>query len=525
MDKSINKILSAIDVAISKFQESVPGIQKLVYEELQPLIKQIEIKNGRLLNNLNNLKLIGTLQNKLEKIIVNSQYKQSVNDFIQSFTEVSNLNNEYFSKFNKKLKTKNTLPIIKQLAVEATINDLVGQGMKSSIIDPIQKILNQNITTGGNYARFQDQLRNHILTNETGEGSMERYTKQITTDAINQYNAQYHDAIAQDLNFNWGRYIGSNINTSREFCVYLTKKQWVKRSELPEILKGNIDGHQCKLGKTTKLPIGMIPGTTVDNFKILRGGYNCGHQFFWVPDSAVPENIKNNKGPLTPEHVIVATAALAAGLHSGSSQLQKIKEDNKTTLQEFADKGIVFYDDIAEHFDKDTKFVFTKDEGSNYFPPTKTLTIQNSKRLDNPYYLAKIMAHEGGHAMHFEKGIITFDKVDPDFLEFYKKAQLIIKGKESDFDDQLQSIARKNFSDKNLIEQFGVYYDTLGGLTGGDFGGGHNKSYYPSGNKGMMEVFAHAMTMLKVPDSIGDMNETAKELRELMVEYASQVLK
>jgi hypothetical protein len=75
--------------------------------------------------------------------------------------------------------------------------------------------------------RCLEQLRNHLITNDTGEGSLERYSKTITTDAINQYSAQYHDALAQDLNFNWGRYVGSNIETTREFCDRLTAKEWV----------------------------------------------------------------------------------------------------------------------------------------------------------------------------------------------------------------------------------------------------------------------------------------------------------
>lgn len=299
MEQSIKAILSAIDDAIAQFQDAIPGIQKLVYEGLQPIVKELQVKNGRLLNNIDNLKLIGALQNKLKKIIISAEYKKSVQRFIDSFTTVSSLNNEYYSQFNRKYKPKNTLPIIKQLAVESTINDLVGQGLSSNIIAPIQKILQQNITTGGSYAKFQEQLQNHILQNETGEGNLQQYTKQITTDAINQYSAQYSETVAQDLQFNWGRYVGSNITTTREFCTLLTEKQWVHKSELSEIIKGHIDGTDCKLSKTTGLPLGMIPDTNADNFKVRRGGYNCGHQFFWVPDSAVPADVRakfENKG-------------------------------------------------------------------------------------------------------------------------------------------------------------------------------------------------------------------------------------
>lgn len=292
MDQSIQDILKTIDDSIAKFQDAIPAIQKVMYEELQPLVKQLEVSNGKLLNNVQNLKLLGSLKNTLEKVIINTDYKNSVSNFIDSFSDVSNLQTDYFKQFNQKFTPSKTLPIIKELAIEQTVNDLMGQGLMSNIIDPIKNIINQNITTGGNYAQFQEQLQNHILNNSTGDGALKRYTQQITTDAINQYNAQYAETIAQDLQFSWGRYVGSNIKTTREFCRCLTKKQWVHKSELPTIIEGDIDGHQCKLSKSTGLPIGMIPDTNASNFKIRRGGYNCGHQFFWVPDSAVPAAIK-----------------------------------------------------------------------------------------------------------------------------------------------------------------------------------------------------------------------------------------
>lgn len=292
MDQSINDILKLIDDSINKFQESIPGIQKTLMAELQPLIRQLAVKDGRILNNIENLKLIGNLKNKLQGIIISADYQKNVQQFIDNYQALSDLHNEYFRQFNKKFSPAETLKIIRELAVETTINDLLGQGMRAEVINPVIDIINQNITTGGSYFDFQEQIRNHIISDKQGDGSLERYTKQITTDAINQYSAQYNQAIAADLKFNWGRYVGSNITTSRQFCILLTAKDYVHRSELHDIIKGEIDGQKCKLSKTTGLPLGMIPDTTVDNFKIRRGGYNCRHQFFWVPDNVVPMNIR-----------------------------------------------------------------------------------------------------------------------------------------------------------------------------------------------------------------------------------------
>jgi len=514
---SIEKILKTIDDSIVKFQGSIPGIQKLVMDELQPVLKEIKIKDGRILNSVENLKLIGSIKNKLERIIINAEYKKSVKSFVDTFKEISTLQQGYFSQFANNYKPAEVLPYIQQLAVESTINGLLGQGMSASIIDPIQKIINQNITTGGKYAGFQEQLRDHILSNESGDGSLVRYTKQITTDSINQFNAQYHKAIAVDLQFNWCRYVGSNITTSREFCIYLTKKQWIHRSEFAEVLKGNIDDHKCRLSNTTGLPYGMIPGTNVDNLNVLRGGYTCGHQAFWVPDSSVPAALlakfasnnktENTSAPVYPENI------------------QMVFDNNKKTIDSFALKGIKIDPDIAVHWNKNIKLGET-DNGISHFNNDKNEININtdSDRIKNEYYKKKIMLHEGAHAIHFNKKIVTFNQTSKDFDSFFANAKKIIRGKGYDIQKSLNSIMVKNYGDETVVEQVMIYMDTIGGLTNGRYGGGHSVEYYSKYNRGKMEVFAHAITLAKLDNEFSGSSKELTDLTNLMKEYGLKVL-
>lgn len=290
-DKQIKQIIDTMESAIEAFQKGIPAIQKKAFSSILDELKDLETNSGRLLNSVQNLKKIGQLRNKLEKLIIGEGYTESVKKFIEAFDIVEGLQANYFAAFNQKFKPSKTLPIIKQLSVDRTINGLLGQGLQAAIVDRVGDILIQSTTSGGSYASLTEQLREHLTKTDT-DGSLERHTRTITTDALNQYAAQYQETVAQDLNLNWGRYIGSNLATTREFCELLTKKEWVHRSELATIVKGNIDGHACKLSKSTGLPLGMVPGTDASNFKIRRGGYNCGHQFFWTPDSAVPAEVK-----------------------------------------------------------------------------------------------------------------------------------------------------------------------------------------------------------------------------------------
>lgn len=288
------KILSLIEKSASDFNDQIPGLQKQLYKDLVKEVQKLQTREGNILSNVENLKLIGTIRNKLEKIILNEDYLKNVGNYVQAFDAVTALQIQYFQEFNNKFRPKKTLKIVQDLAIEATLNSLTEAGINVNVLEPVKELLKANIIGGGNISDLMEGLRKRIVSDGNDLGALERYTKQITTDALNQYSAQYHNTVSEDLGLEWYRYIGSLITTSREFCIYLTKKEWVHKSELPEIVKGNIDGHKCQLNKKTGLPLGMISETNEGNFMIFRAGYQCGHQFFGVPTVSVPSSIVNS---------------------------------------------------------------------------------------------------------------------------------------------------------------------------------------------------------------------------------------
>ncbi|MDR1553006.1 MAG: hypothetical protein LBS69_06035 [Prevotellaceae bacterium] len=95
-----------------------------------------------------------------------------------------------------------------------------------------------------------------------------------------------------DIDSDWYMYVGSNLTNTRKFCEYLTKKKYIHKSEIPGILKGNIDRHKCKINPETGLPYGLINGTNPQNFIIFCGGWNCGHQLVPMAAEAVPADIR-----------------------------------------------------------------------------------------------------------------------------------------------------------------------------------------------------------------------------------------
>lgn len=288
-------LIQLISDAVDKFNAQVPGIQTSMLNDVMLLIKQLDTDGDTIKVSATNLKILSQVKSKLQDIILNDSYVKSVKDFVSNYDEVVKLQNNYFSAVEDKFKPPKLASAIKKEAINSVVNDLTENGLSANITDPVYDMLRQATTSGGSYSTLNNQLRDFLINNNSGEGQLLKYTKQITTDSLNQFSGQYTQLISSDLYFEWFRYSGTNIETSRPFCLACTDRKYFHISELPKVLRGEFEGfrkYNGKLNPKTHLPAGMIPGTDISNFMVNRGGYNCGHQ--WRPVSAdlVPDDIK-----------------------------------------------------------------------------------------------------------------------------------------------------------------------------------------------------------------------------------------
>lgn len=289
----IKQINTVLERSTTRFNNGVKASERSLYLHLLEVLKDFKIRNGRLVNGIENLKKLQGLQARMERLMLTDTYLKEVNDFMKTFKILENLNRSYFTAVMGQYKPSSTMPVIREIAMQKAANNLIGQGLAVNVAGRVQQLLQDWITSGGSYATLAERIGEDVITSDTKQGILSRYVKTVATDAVNQYNAQVQETVAQDLNLNWARYIGGIIETSREFCKHLANKDYIHKSELPTIVTGLIDGHQVQLSKYTGLPKGMIEGTDPDNFKIRRGGYNCGHQLYWVPDAVVPKALRD----------------------------------------------------------------------------------------------------------------------------------------------------------------------------------------------------------------------------------------
>ncbi|MDR1595295.1 MAG: ADP-ribosyltransferase [Prevotellaceae bacterium] len=287
----IDRAIAIVEQAIKQFDGTLPALEAKVLNELLILAKQLKTDaKGNISTSVENLKLVNQIKSKLGNIIKSKSYIKEVADFGKAFDSLATYQDRYFSGIGK-LTKKGLLKEVRKSAMDGLVNGLVGAGLDQTLSRDIIDELKNAILAGENYGDLVTRLQN-IQSTPANAGLLAKHSKTYAHDAINDFMGQRNRIIGEDLGLKWFMYVGSNLTTTREFCEHLTKKKYIHESEIPTILSGDIDGHQCEIYAKTKLPRGLIDGTNPSNFSIYRGGWNCGHQLVPVAAEAVPPDIR-----------------------------------------------------------------------------------------------------------------------------------------------------------------------------------------------------------------------------------------
>ena len=261
------------------------------------LAKDLETDaKGHVKQSIANLKRLTLIKAKLAALSKDKEWVAGISAFADYFGILQKQQNAYFSQhfpdatLSESAKKKNEL--MRQLAVQNTMEALMGDGLKANVTDKLNDILLRAVTSGARFADLQEEFRAYLLGKDGGQGAFSRYATTYATTALSQFTGQVNKLVTDDLDTEWFVYEGSNKETTREFCEHLTAKRFIHNSEIPTILKGKIDDYQCAIYPKTGLPYGMIEGTTPDNFQCNCGGWNCRHQLVPVADALVPAALR-----------------------------------------------------------------------------------------------------------------------------------------------------------------------------------------------------------------------------------------
>ena len=293
-----NAILKEIRKAITKFNRNIPKAQRDMFDAISEEITRLDLyDDGRVRTTAKNLSILASIKNKMLKVIVTPEYRQSVKEFVAAFNTVTSLQNAYWKEQETTFTPRPILKALRKQAITDTVNKLTESGIGVNVGERITEMLKASITTGGSYKKLTASLRDGLLNTEQ-KGYLDRYAKQVTIDGLNQYSAQYNNIVASDLGYEWYKYDNTDIETTRPWCDAMTDQPYFHVSEIPRLLRAEglyyyKDGVKTKveLNSKTGLPAGMIPGTDASTFFVNRGGYNCGHQIRPVAERQVPVEV------------------------------------------------------------------------------------------------------------------------------------------------------------------------------------------------------------------------------------------
>lgn len=280
---TFKKLRDTIDLFKGRFNKNIGTRQRDMWSTIHKTLKRLETDEaGNILTTNKNLKTLRTLRGDIKGTIITRRYKKDLNRFLGGFDELKGINDAYYKTIasGQLLANKQVFREVVNASVTLTKDSLLEAGITNEIIRPVERILTQNVTTGGAFTDLAETLRTEILGNSEKLGKLERYTNQITTDALNQFNANYNQTVSQDLGLEFYFYNGAIKENSREYCKHMVNEgRYFHREEVED--------------SSSRQWSGKIPGTDRSSIFVYRGGFNCGHQWLAVDTELVPKNVRD----------------------------------------------------------------------------------------------------------------------------------------------------------------------------------------------------------------------------------------
>lgn len=259
-----------IEEVASQFNKNLINVEKELAKELNKLVGSYY---GRNLSVPEKARLINEITNKLNNLILKSDYKSAVDDYLVSFDEINNLQKSLQKEVNGISLRKVPLNDYKKAQIDIVKNNLLQSGVSGKFTEPIKEILTRNVLIGTSLEDARGILEEYVL-GDGGLGILQRNIGQVANDTLRQYDGAINGVIKDKYGMTKIAYVNSNIDTTRGQCLYWTSFEFLTDEQLENEIPianagGTLGGFKCS---------GMIPGTDFSNFTANRGGYNCRHE-------------------------------------------------------------------------------------------------------------------------------------------------------------------------------------------------------------------------------------------------------
>ena len=291
--------------ADKKFFDTIAKADQQLANEITKILAAYTIDGVLVFNAIQ----LAQLEQVIISAIAKTDYSKAVNAYLPNFEAIQALNVE----IHKLVNGINVSDVIKESdrianfvsqvtsQIKATPSTIIqvtnivdGKAVKvfetvrntslNQLIDPIAEIIRKDVITGISFADATDAITEAISKKKLG---LEQWSEQIAMDALSQADGVTQDTIREQFDMKYIRWVGGLKTTSRPCCYDFVKKGpvWEIGKLEKELALFIVDGVPLETtttftanGKQQKRGSGMIPGTSISNLLIYRGGYRCEHQ-------------------------------------------------------------------------------------------------------------------------------------------------------------------------------------------------------------------------------------------------------
>lgn len=295
----MNRTLREILERRSRRLETVPDafvnfsiqFQKDTLADVVSLLSSLDRDGGNIALTERNLVLIEEIGNGIAELFNGDDYLDAVAAFAGEFDLQKQINASYFDELIEGYQE----PIIAGQLVERgktnAIRLLVDEAIVDNIANPIRSQIASAVSSKASYTDTLNVIRTLWTGDDNLDGLLQRYSRQIVSDAFAMTDASYGKVVSDELGLDWFLYTGGLIKTTRCFCKQRNGK-FYHRKEIEQWGMGKGIG-ACASGE---LWAGAMKGTNAETIFIMRGGYNCQHNFGAVSEAVVPkEDIERAK--------------------------------------------------------------------------------------------------------------------------------------------------------------------------------------------------------------------------------------
>ena len=280
-------------------ESSVVKLQsQLLGNIISELVPDLDIKNGMIVDNAKNYRLLSVLDKTYKDFQVASS-KIILSQIVKTTSEIALLSEDYFVtvlsgnlplRFDKIIEGANKLIDLK---IGLTGDKVFKGGWLDSFFNSntvgmeLKEMTSKAVTSNMNMKDFIKLLKVKITGDINYKGSLEKQFDAFGYDLYQQYDAAYNLMLGNELGFKYFIYQGGLIVDSRDFCAAHNNKVWSKKEmedwatwtpsqgEYPE-------GYEIKAKDIYAVPsylgyLGYDPGLN-------RGGYRCRHALGWLSD-------------------------------------------------------------------------------------------------------------------------------------------------------------------------------------------------------------------------------------------------